>query len=511
MSQHTSDEAVCRLRGIQRAYGGVKALAGVDLTVYSGRVNAIVGENGAGKSTLMKILAGAERADAGTIILHGRKVEFENVAAARAAGISIVFQELSLFPDLDVLANLGALSVPTRLGFVRRRRIEQFVRPVMRDLGLEVGLNVPLASLELHERQLVEIARALLSRASILVLDEPNSALNAAESERLFDIVGRLAARGTAILYVSHRLEEVFRIAQTITVLRNGKEVLTTERAATSIPKVVAAMIGRESAGQVRRMKGSLDTGRYLNLSGIQVGGLVKDVSFRANAGEIVGLAGLEGAGQRTVFDVIFGRTRLESGTLTLPDGGESPRSIRQAVRSGIALVPSDRRVDGLMLEQSIAENVAEVAVGAIAQASVVVTRGALDRRAVNWMSRLSIRAGGPRVPVAWLSGGNQQKTVLAKWLAIQPVVILLDDPTRGVDVGAKEEIYAIVRSLATHGCVTLFYSTELSEYLAVCDRVVVFFRGSTVGDYESSELTEHRLLEAINTGRVAGDVGVHA
>jgi ABC-type sugar transport system ATPase subunit len=503
--------AAAAAHGVTKAYGGVQALAGVDLVIEPGRVHAVVGGNGAGKSTLMKILAGAETPDAGRILVGGTERRFADVADARRAGVSIVFQELSLFPHLDVLSNIAAFSVrPGVLGRLDRRAMTRIARPVMDELGLDVPLGAPVRSLALNERQLVEIARALVDGSSVLILDEPNSALNLAESERLFATIDRLRAKGTAIVYVSHRLEEVVRIADTVTVLRDGSIAGTFEGGAVTVSQLVVAIVGHRLEGRAEGAPSAAIAGTTaaadptVSLHDVSVPNRLDGVTFEARPGEVVGLAGLEGAGQKSVIDLLFGRLAANSGTVRVRGLAAAPRDPRDAVRHGIAYIPADRRLDGVMLEQSVGMNVAEVEIGALGRTGAFATARALDQRGRTWMERLGIVADSPRQRIGRLSGGNQQKAVIAKWLAVEPSLILLDDPLRGVDVGAKAEIQAIVRELAAAGRTVVFRSSELLDYVGMCDRVVVFWRGRIAGELPAERADEHVLLEAINTGIVA-------
>jgi ribose transport system ATP-binding protein len=495
--------ALCALSGVQKRFGGVVALAGVDLEIHPGLVHAIVGENGAGKSTLMKIIAGAETPDAGTVKVAGADVHFASVKEANDHGVAIVFQELSLFPDLDVLANLFMQREITRAGLVRRAEMRDRAAPILEELGLQVDLEAPAGHLSLAEQQLVEIAKALLADANVLILDEPNSALNAAETERLFRIVRDLRTRGVAVVFISHRLEEVFDIADVITVMRNGQVVTTMPIAGSTIPDIISLMIGRRYS----EIEPSASHADYespaLRLQNVTVPGQVEDVSLAVAPGEVVGLAGLEGSGVSAVLESVFGMERPAAGTITLPDGQPAPHSIRESVRAGIAMVPADRRHDGLMLSADLLTNIAQVTAGTLGRFGFFLRQGQMKERANARVKGLDIVAGSVYSTANELSGGNQQKVVIAKWLEADPRVVLLNDPTRGVDVGAKEEIYEIVRGLAAEKRIVLFTSTELPEYVHLCDRVVVFYRGRVCGELTRGNISTHILLEAINTGDI--------
>jgi ABC-type sugar transport system ATPase subunit len=499
----TKVEPLAVLRGVTKRYGGVQALAGVDIDVYPGRIHAICGENGAGKSTLMRIVAGIERSDSGTVSIGGRAIAYGRSSRTKASKISVVFQELSLFPDLDVLANLFLRREPTRAGLVDRRHMQALAAPVLGELGLCVDLDTPVRLLRLSEQQLVEIARALLTDPRLLILDEPNSALTATESERLFSVVRKLRERGIAILFVSHRLEEIFALCDWISVLRNGEKVSDTPIGETSIAQVVTKMVGpiKPSTQRMRTSKAR----RLANLAfeDLSLGNELHQVSFEARAGEIVGLAGLEGSGSTTPFHLLFGRSRLQQGHIRLPDGQTAPMSPEEAVKARIALVPADRRTEGLSLDQDIAANVMAVAAGALGRCGFWLRQRELDRRTEIRANALRLVRSDLRQSARNLSGGNQQKLLLGKWLETDPQILLLDDPTRGVDIGAKAEIHRIITEQAAAGRIILFHSTQFQEYAEVCDRVLVFYRGKIIAELEGRDVTEHALLQAANVGQI--------
>jgi ribose transport system ATP-binding protein len=493
------------VRGLSKTYGGVVALRDMDLDVAAAEIHAVVGENGAGKSTLMKILAGVTRPDAGSILIDGTTAQFDSPAGARRAGVGIVFQELSLFPHRSVLANLFAGREPTRRGLVSVAEMRRQAAPLLERVGLDVDVDVSVGNLPIGERQLIELCRVLLERPRLLILDEPNSALNQRETERLFGVLRELARGGVSMLYVSHRLEEVFQIADRITVMRNGHEVVTRDRAALTMADVVRGMVG-ELAGEMfvaRKVTGGTDEGDVLSVRGLSVGDELQAVTFDARAGEIVGLAGLEGSGVATLLGVLFGDRRSTAGAVRYPDGAGLPVSTTAAARRGISLVPAERRRQGLMLEASIARNVAHVSVGALPSRKVWLRRSELAAAAHRQIGSLHIRARSAFTPVDELSGGNQQKVVVGKWLEVAPRVVLLDDPTRGVDIAAKREIYGLIRRLAEDGRIVLFRSTELPELVGLADRVLVLYRGRLVGEIGGSAADSRGLLHAINTGEL--------
>jgi ABC-type sugar transport system ATPase subunit len=504
------------MNDLHKTYGGVKALAGVDFEIRPGEVHALLGANGAGKSTLIKVLVGATAPDSGRLELDGQPVRFSNTREAADRGVAIVSQELTLFPHLDVLQNLFLGHEPLTGGVaVDRRAMRRAASPVLESVGLDVDVTRPLGSLRLGEQQLVEIARALLKDPKILVLDEPTSALQAVETERLLAVVRGLRDRGVAVVYVSHFLEDVFAVADRITIMRSGRVVIArADRDEMTIAQTVTAMLGESLATNGERSaaaagRDGAETGvaaatAPLVLDGIAVSGLLQPLNLTARPGEVVGLAGLEGSGARAVLDLIFGRLRPTGGSLTLPGGGRWPRTMNRAVKAGIAYIPADRKRLGLMLDASIAENISSVKAGPLQRMGVVLSRRTMRRRAEHWRERLNISMVSPDQPAGSLSGGNQQKVVFAKWLEAEPSVILLDDPSRGVDVGAKDDMHAIIAQMAASEKVVLYTSSDLEEMAAVCDRVVVFFGGRAVGEVIGDQLSEHGLMEAINVGAIS-------
>ena len=496
---------------LSKSYGGIRALIDMDMDVSPGTIHAVVGENGAGKSTLMKILAGAVRADRGTVCVSGAEIAFATPQDARRAGIGIVYQELSLFPERSILANVFPDDQPTRFGLVHRAAMLERAGPVLESIGLRADPDTLVGDLDLDERQLVEVSRVLVERPDLLILDEPNSALNERETERLFAILRGLRDAGTTMLYVSHRLEEVFAISDRITVMRNGRLVFTRDRADVSMPEVVQGMVGTAQAELFPQRRSSFDHEaadheEALSVRGLSAGDELQDVSFTGRPGEVIGLAGLEGSGVATLLGLFFGTRRATAGEVRYPDGGALPRSPTQAARRGISLVPADRRNQGLMLDRSVVRNITLVSVGAADSRSPWLSGGRMLEATRRQIDRLKIRVGDPQAPVGSLSGGNQQKVVLGRWLEAEPRVLLLDDPTRGVDVGAKHEIYLLIRQLADEGRIVLFRSTELPELVGLADRILVFYRGRLVLDLDGATVDDHEVLHAINTGTRSAD-----
>lgn len=493
--------------GISKNYGGIQAVDRVDLEIRPGEVQALLGANGAGKSTLVKILVGAERPSAGRLEVDGQAVQYRSVLEASTQGISIVSQELNLFPDLDVLQNLFLLREPRYGGvLLNRREMRRQAQSVVERVGLDVDLSTPVGELRLADQQLVEIARALLDAPKILFLDEPTSALQPADTQRLLHVVRRLKDSGVAIVYVSHFLEDVFAIADTITVIRNGQVVVQRQaRSDVTIEETVAKMLGEAILREHEQGVTHGPTGNgggLLVLTGAAVSGAFRPLDLTVAPGEIVGLAGLEGSGATTVLEAIFGRRRLDRGGITMPDGAPAPKSTAAAVRAGVAFVPADRKRLGVMLDKSVAANVTIVSAGPLRRLGFVLRNSVLAARTTVWRNRLGITASTETL-VGQLSGGNQQKVVFAKWLDGDPRVVLLDDPTRGVDVGAKAEMHTIIAEMASRGQILLITSSDLEELANVCDRVLIFVQGAVVGELPRRQLSEHTLLAAINTGVV--------
>jgi ABC-type sugar transport system ATPase subunit len=490
------------LRGIVKRFGPTVALAGVDLTVPRHTILALLGENGAGKSSLVKILTGVVAPDAGRIVVDGVEHSDLTPRRAREIGIARVAQELSLFPDMTVAANVLIGREPRRFGLVDRAASARRATELLELLGIELDPYTPVRRLSLAERQLVEIAKAMAADPKILVLDEPTSGLREHEVERLFEVMRRLRGGGTAIMFISHRMDEVFAIADRITVLKDGRNSGDVDTAVATDDQIVRMMVGREVSSQFPiRPDGPSRTatrGRppVLRATRLAVPDTVlRGVDLQLWPGEVCGLAGLQGQGQMVLLEALFGLRRA-TGELTVAGIPGPFRSPAAAIAAGVAFVPEDRKLEGGHVDLPVRANVTLPTLGAVSTAAVVDRRAEREvaRRAV---TELSVHPADPELDLRSLSGGNQQKVVLAKWLETEPDVLLLADPTRGVDVGTKQEMYRLLRDQAAAGVAVLLLSTELMELIGVCDRILVMSEGRLVADLDNESLTEEGVLGA--------------
>lgn len=480
------------LSGISKSYGGVKALIGVNLEVSPGEVHALMGENGAGKSTLIKIAAGVVRPEGGAMTIGQKEFAFGHPSAVRHGGLQVVFQELTVLDNLTVAHNLLIDALPARWGLLDRRAGYNKAQQILDDLSIDIDVRTPAAHLSVGQKQLVEIARSVAREPKVLILDEPTSSLGRDEEMILFDIVRRLRADGVGLVYVSHRMSEVFDLADRITVLRDGKLISTVAASETSREGLIRTMVGRDVADLARQT--NIPGAPVLEVTGMTKEPMVRGVNITLCAGEIVGVAGLMGAGRTELARLLCGADRPDKGTMMLRGVPFAPTSIRKSLRSRVVYVPEDRKTLGLVLGMSIEDNIALPVLRNF-------TRGGLLRRtsvrdlAELWVAELRIKASRTTDDVTTLSGGNQQKVALAKWLMTRPEVILLDEPTRGVDVGAKAEIHGVIRQLATQGACVMVISSELPEILALSDRIVVMAGGRVSGILNADEATEESVL----------------
>jgi ribose transport system ATP-binding protein len=473
----------------------------VDFACRTGQIHALLGENGAGKSTLIKIMAGVVTRDAGRMLLEGEEVHFTNPRDAAAAGIACIFQELSLMPHLSVADNISITDPPRRWGFIDARAQRRIAEEALARAGAEdVNPSAPVSSLPLSRRQMVEIAKSLARNPKLLILDEATSALTAADVTRVFKVLKRLREEGLAIIYISHRMSEIAELADECSVFRNGRHVATFAAGEKTDMEVVELMIGREYS-HVFPSKPKRDWASVkpvLETRGLTWENRLRDISVEVRPGEILGLGGLDGQGQMEMLLALFGALSSVGGE-TLIDGEPVTLGSPQAAKrcgSGIALIPEDRKTDGLMLPMSVRDNLTFAALDAISTAGIISARA--ENTAVDDMVRLlGIRVSDPGNAVATLSGGNQQKVVVAKWLLNKPGIILLNDPTRGIDVGTKQEIYQLLRRLADDGAAIIFYSTDYYELIGCCDRVAVFYDGQIVRLLTGDEITERALVSS--------------
>ena len=480
------------VRGISKSYPGVRALDDVSIEVAAGEIHALLGENGAGKSTLGKIVAGVTAADAGTIRLDGQLLTGLDETRATALGIGIVHQEGSLVAQLSVAENVFAGRPPTGwLGQVDRRTMHRRTEALLRELGLPVDPRTRVGQLSPAQAQVVEIAKALSRDLRVLILDEPTAALTLTETDLLFAALRRLAASGVAIVYVSHRLAEIFRISRRVTVLKDGRLSGSRDTAATNEDELIRLMVGR--AVDLGRAAATTPGAIVLRAEAVAAPG-VRHADLAVRRGEIVCLAGLIGAGRSELCEAIFGVTRLSAGRLAVNGRAFRPRGPWDAMAAGIGMVPEDRKQSGLFLSMDVATNVTAAVLGAVSPGGVV-SRAASDALAQRFVRELRIATPGLRQTLEHLSGGNQQKVLIAKWLARRPDLLIVDEPTRGVDVGARADIYRLLRELAAGGMALLVVSSDLPEVLALADRIVVMADGRTVGELPGEGTDEEAVL----------------
>ncbi|MEV0155797.1 sugar ABC transporter ATP-binding protein [Micromonospora sp. NPDC050686] len=487
---------VLALEGVDKSFGAVAALRDARLELYAGEVHALVGENGAGKSTLVKILAGVHSPDAGSVSLGGRPVAFGSPADARAAGIAVIYQEPTLFPDLSVAENIFMGRQPLKglrridASAMRERTNELFAR-----LGVRIDPDRPARGLSIADQQLVEIAKALSFDARVLVMDEPTAALSGVEVERLFAVARSLRDNGAAILFISHRFDEVFSLCQRVTVMRDGRWIATDEIGNLSVDAVVRTMVGRDISALFPKVPTEPGEVR-LEVEGLTRYGYFEDVSFTVRGGEIVALAGLVGAGRSEVARAIFGVDRYDAGEVRVDGRRLRPGHPPAAIAAGLALVPEDRRQQGLVMELSIERNATLPRRWALSRLGLLFG-GSERRSAAEWARRLQVKAARNSDPVSTLSGGNQQKVVLAKWLSTEPCVLMIDEPTRGIDVGTKAEVHRLLSQLAAEGVAVLMVSSELPEVLGMADRVLVMHEGRLLADIPRDQADEESVMFA--------------
>ena len=499
----SSPPPVLALEGVSVSYGSVRALRGVRIELRAGEVHALAGENGAGKSTLVKVLAGAERPEAGRILLDGRPVVFHGPAEARAAGVAVIYQEPTLFPQLSIAENIFMARQPrARFGRIDRARMRRETEELFARLGVRLEPEQSALGLSIADQQMVEIAKAISFEARVLIMDEPTAALTPAEVGRLFAVARSLRSEGVAILFISHRLGEIFELCDTVTTMRDGQWIATEPVAGMTDDDLVRRMVGRELG--VLYPKQDAEIGEVaLAVDRLTREGAFTDVSFAVRRGEIVALAGLVGAGRTEVARAVFGIDRWDAGSVTVAGNALKPGSPTAAMAAGLALVPEDRRAQGLVMMHSIERNSTLVGVSGLTKAGLM-SRAAERARATDWATRLELKYSKLSDAVSTLSGGNQQKVVLGKWLATQPKVLIVDEPTRGIDVGTKAQVHRLLTDLAAGGVAILMISSDLPEVLAMADRILVMHEGRLAGEFTRAEATEENVMAAATGVREA-------
>jgi ribose transport system ATP-binding protein len=499
-------EPLLRMENITKSFSGVVVLDDVSFEVRPGEVHALIGENGAGKSTLMKIVTGLYEADLGQVFWKGQPVEIKTPHQAHDLGINIVHQELMLVPQLSIGENVFLGRHPVGSGYsrwVRWSDINNQAKSLLEGLGHPLDPKRPVGELSIAEQQLVEIARALAFSAELIIMDEPTSPLSEHETTRLFQTIAQLKARGVSIVYISHRLKEIHQVADRVTVLRDGRHIATRPICETTTDNLVRYMVGREISEQFSESKSRLDCEEALRVEGLTANGKFSDISFSVRRGEIVGLAGLVGAGRTELVETLFGAAEAESGEVYLDGQLVTINTPMDAVRHRLALVADDRKAKGLVLGGSIRFNVALAAPRKFARYGLFLNSAREKEVAKDLARELHLKTPNVEQHVMYLSGGGQQKVVLAKWLSADSKVFILDEPTRGIDVGSKAEIYDLIRRLAERGVAVLLVSSELEEILNLSDRILVMHRGRISGELSREEATDELIMQMATGGTV--------
>ncbi len=490
------------MRGIDKSFGSNQVLKQAGFTLESGEVHALMGENGAGKSTLMKILTGVYTKDAGTVLVDGKEVNYKNPQEAEKAGIVFIYQELNVMFDLTVEENLFmGKEIHGKFGICDRKAMQKKAREALNTLGVDISPKTVMSELSVGQQQMVEICKALMADAKVIIMDEPTAALTQSETVALFKVIESLRKKGVSMVYISHRMEEIFELCDRITVLRDGSYIGVKNIPETNMNEIVKMMIGRE-IGE-RYPSRDVKIGKeVLKVKGLTRKGTFHDVSFSVRAGEVLGVSGLMGAGRTEIMQAIFGNLSYESGSIEI-DGKEVKISNpRQAMEQGIGFITEDRKTEGLMLDKSIRENISLCNLGRISKSSVI-SKEAEKNMVEEAIKDLHIKCFGPYHECNNLSGGNQQKVVLAKWILTNPKILILDEPTRGVDIGAKKEIYSIINKLAAQGVAIIMVSSELPEVLGMSDNIMVVREGEVRGIISYEEANQERVMTLATGGTI--------
>lgn len=483
------------MKGITKSFGTNYVLRGVDFTIKAGEVHALMGENGAGKSTLMNILTGLHKPDAGEILIDGIQKQFDSPKEAEKFGLSFIHQEMNTWPEMTVVENLFlGNEIKNAVGWIDNKKMRALATETFRELGVTLDLDEEVKNLSVGQQQMIEIAKSLLSDGEVIIMDEPTAALTEREIEVLFRIIQNLKQKNVAIIYISHRMEEIFKISDRITVMRDGVSVDTKRTAETSNDEVVRKMVGRDLADYYPAKTSTIGP-IVFEAKKLSSERKFQDVSFQVKAGEIVGFSGLMGAGRTEIMRSIFGIDPLDGGEMYLEDKKITISSPNDAIRQGIGFLTENRKEEGLILDYSISENISLPSIDGFRKNGLIDTQAEKDFVEL-LMERLQVKAEGSDDIVSGLSGGNQQKVVLAKWIGIGSKVLILDEPTRGVDVGAKREIYQLMNELADRGVAIIMVSSDLPEVLGVSDRIVVVHEGEISGELQRGEATEEKIMK---------------
>ncbi|MBT2569390.1 sugar ABC transporter ATP-binding protein [Planococcus sp. ISL-110] len=490
-----------KMTDISKSFSGNKVLKNVDFTLEKGEIHALMGENGAGKSTLMKVMSGIYTRDSGIIEVKGQKVDFTSPKQAEEAGIAVIHQELNILPHLSIADNLflGREETIGRTGILKTKQMEKKTHQILLDLGLDVDPSDPASTLSVGKQQIVEIAKAISVNAEVIIMDEPTAALTDREIDNLFKTIRELQKRGVSFIYISHRMEEIFSLCDRITILRDGEFVGERKISETSFDEIVQMMVGRELGDRFPQRKSTIGEIK-LAVKGLNRKGCFEDISFELRKGEVLSIAGLMGAGRTEVVQSLFGYKKLDSGSIEFDGKQVKIDTPKKAKEMGIGYVTEDRKSEGLIVDFSVEENVSMTNLAAISKNGLISKDK--ERKLYDTMvKRLGIRTSGPHQAAKSLSGGNQQKVVIAKWLGIEPELLILDEPTRGVDVGAKKEIYSIINELAERGVAILMISSELPEVIGMADRVLVMHEGKITADLSKNEMTQERIMHFATGG----------
>lgn len=486
--------------GICKSFGANKVLGGVNLHVRPGEVHALMGENGAGKSTLMNILTGIHRADAGTIMVDGKEVTFKNNKDAEEHGIAFIHQELNIWPNLSVLENLFLMNQPkTRFGTIDFKKMREMAEAKCQEIGIDLPLDEIAGECSVGQQQMTEITRSLMLDAKTVIMDEPTAALTERETDRLFEVMKKLKNKGVSIIYISHRMEEVFANCDTITVMRDGQTISSRPTEETNMDQIVGDMVGRVMS-EYYPARTNVPGDEIFRVEGVTQPGVFRDISFNLRKGEILGVAGLMGAGRTEIMRAIFGVDPHESGKLYFEGKEIHIKNPRDAIRHGFGFITENRKTEGLILDFSIERNIALPSEERLAQSHVINDKKEFDFSS-ELSKRLGVKAQDINLPASTLSGGNQQKVVIAKWVGMHPKLLILDEPTRGIDIGAKKDIYDLMNELTAKGVSIIMVSSELPEVIGMSDRILVIHEGRAAGIVEHKDATQTRIMTLATGG----------